>query len=164
MANCTTAFGTYHFHFPATLSSEECQKFLCTLNQLLNNDDYATILNLHDYDLNKELDNTFHHEEYDDIRELVLNFNGTGCGQYLNNIGWFNEDERLSNLLEPVSGLHISINYTDFDQFGYCFVGKGHAVISVMDDDIIIEQRFESEDLNEETAIKYQITERLLTD
>lgn len=164
MANCTTAFGTYRFFFPATISLNECQRFLNTLNQLLDNDDYSTILDLHDYELNEKLDNTSHHEEYGDIRELTLNFNGTGCGQYLNNIGWFNEDERLANLLEPVSGLHISINYTDFDQFGYCFAGKGHAVISVTDDDTIIEQRFESEDLNEETAIKYQITERLLTD
>ena len=101
MANCTTAFGTYRFYFPATLSPEECQKFLSELNRLLDNDDYSTILDLHDYELRKKLDNTFHHEEYGDIRELTLNFNGTGCGQYLNNIGWFNEDERLSDLLQP---------------------------------------------------------------
>lgn len=164
MANCTTAFGTYRFFFPATISFSECQRFLNTLNQLLDNDDYATVLDLHDYELNNKLDNTFHHEEYGDIRELTLNFNGTGCGQYLNNIGWFNEDERLADLLQPLNGLRIVIHYTDFDQFGYCFVGNGRAIISVTDDDTIIEQRFESEDLNEETAIKYQITEKLLTD
>ena len=164
MANCTTAFGTYRFFFPATISSSECQRFLNALNQLLDNDDYSTVLDLHDYELNKKLDSTSHHEEYGNIRGFTLNFNGTGCGQYLNNISWFNEDERLADLLQPLNGLRIAINYTDFDQFGYCFVGKGHAVISVTDDDTIIEQRFESEDLNEETAIKYQITERLLTD
>lgn len=164
MANCTTAFGTYRFFFPATISLSEYQSFLNTLNQLLDNDDYSTVLDLHDYEFNKKLDNTSRHEEYGNIRGLTLNFNGTGCGQYLNNINWFNEDERLANLLQTVNGLRIAINYTDFDQFGYCFVGKGRALISVMDNDTIIKQHFESEDLNEETAIKYQITERLLSD
>lgn len=164
MANCTTAFGTYRFFFPATISSSECQRFLNALNQLLDNDDYSTVLDLHDYELNKKLDSTSHHEEYGNIRGFTLNFNGIGCGQYLNNISWFNDDERLANLLQTVNGLRIVINYTDFDQFGYCFVGKGRALISVMDNDTIIKQHFESEDLNEETAIKYQITERLLTD
>lgn len=130
MANPSTASGDYTFDFSNVkgATAEKKADWFKRLTEQLGGGEYDTIF----------FTNICEDTELLNSDEFSLSFSGTGSWNYDRNIGWYETEPEIKNIMLEMVGLKIEIDYVDYE-VGCDFICKSSAKLEVKNDKVEID-------------------------